>query len=313
MRCPVLIVHGDEDAIVPYATGVALRGWTGGRARDAAQQGPRADPCATRWPNLLVRDFAERGLRRGDGGAGGAARLDRGRDRRRRALFVCSPIGLGHARRDLAIAAELRALHPTWRSTGCPGSGDPGAARARRAGAPGVRALASETAHIEAEAGEHDLHVFQALRRMDEILVANFMVFHDLVREEQYDLWVADEGWDIDHFLHENPELKRTAVRLADRLRRLAADADGGAAEAALTADYNAEMVEHIARYPRLRDRSVFVGDPGDLVPGPARSRAADCADWTQRALRVRRAMSPACRTPRRPGGAARRAGLPAR
>ena len=31
---------------------------------------------------------------------------------------------------------------------------------------------------------------------------------------------VADEGWDVDHFLHENPELKRAAVRLADRLRR---------------------------------------------------------------------------------------------
>ena len=30
----------------------------------------------------------------------------------KRALFVSSPIGLGHARRDLAIARELRALHP---------------------------------------------------------------------------------------------------------------------------------------------------------------------------------------------------------
>ena len=50
---------------------------------------------------------------------------------------------------------------------------------------------------------------------------------------------------------------------------------DGGDREAFLTADYNAEMVEHVARYPRLRDRSVFVGDPDDVVdlplgPGPA-------------------------------------------
>ena len=44
---------------------------------------------------------------------------------------------------------------------------------------------------------------------MDEILVTNFMVFDDLVEEEQYDLVVADEAWDVDHFLHENPELKR--------------------------------------------------------------------------------------------------------
>ena len=45
------------------------------------------------------------------------------------------------------------------------------------------------------------------------------------------------------------------------------------------TADYNAEMIEHIDRYPRLRDRSLFVGNPDDVVPdtlraGPARRSA---------------------------------------
>ena len=42
---------------------------------------------------------------------------------------------------------------------------------------------------------------------------------------------------------------------------------DGGEHEAFLTADYNAEMIEHVARFPRLRDRSIFVGDPDDIVP----------------------------------------------
>ena len=51
--------------------------------------------------------------------------------------------------------------------------------------------------------------------------------------------------------------------------------ADGGEREAFLTADYNAEMIEQIARYPRVRDRAIFVGDPEDVVPGPLRSRAA--------------------------------------
>ena len=36
----------------------------------------------------------------------------------------------------------------------------------------------------------------------------------------------------------------------------------GGDREAFLTADYNAEMIEHIDRYPRVRDRAIFVGDP---------------------------------------------------
>ena len=70
--------------------------------------------------------------------------------------------------------------------------------------------LANESAHIEAESGEHDLHAFQAIRRMDEILVNNFMVFHDVVEETPYDLVIGDEAWDVDYYLHENPELKRS-------------------------------------------------------------------------------------------------------
>lgn len=42
-------------------------------------------------------------------------------------------------------------------------------------------------------------------------LVTNFMVFADLIAERHYDLVIADEAWDIDHFLHENPELKTFA------------------------------------------------------------------------------------------------------
>ena len=84
---------------------------------------------------------------------------------------------------------------------------------------------------------------------MDEILVNNFMVLRRGARDGALDLVVGDEAWDVDHFLHENPELKRGAVRLAHRLRRLAADAGRRRArEACLTADYNAEMLEHRER-----------------------------------------------------------------
>ena len=70
------------------------------------------------------------------------------------------------------------------------------------------RALASESAHWEGASGEHELHAFQALREMDEIFLANFMVFLDVVRDGAYDLWVGDEAWEVDYQLHENPELK---------------------------------------------------------------------------------------------------------
>jgi hypothetical protein len=52
----------------------------------------------------------------------------------------------------------------------------------------------------------------------------------------------------------------------------------GGEREAFLTADYNAEMIEHVERFPRLRDRAIFVGDPDDIVPddfGPGCRRSA--------------------------------------
>ena len=88
---------------------------------------------------------------------------------------------------------------------------------------------------------------------MDEILLANFMVFHDLVTDEPYDLWLGDEAWELDYYLHENPEQKRAAyVWLTDFVGWLPMP-DGGAPEAVLTADYNAEMIEHIDRFPRLR------------------------------------------------------------
>ena len=148
---------------------------------------------------------------------------------------------------------------------------------------PASRWLASESGHVESEAGEHDLHLFQAYRRMDEILVANFMVFHDLVTTEPFDLVVADEGWDIDYFLHENPELKRSPFGWLTDFVGWLPMADGGPAEAALTADYNAEMIEQIARYPRLRDRSVFVGNPADLVTEPLGPGLPSVRDWTMR------------------------------
>jgi hypothetical protein len=147
---------------------------------------------------------------------------------------------------------------------------------------PASALLASESGHIERESAEHDLHAFQAIRRMDEILIANFMVFRELVGHESYDLWIADEAWEIDYYLHENPEQKRAAyVWLTDFVGWLPMP-DGGAHEAALTADYNAEMIEHIARHPRVRDRALFVGNPEDIVPDTFGPDLPLIRDWTE-------------------------------
>ena len=283
VRCPVLIVHGDQDGIVPYDIGAALARWTGGQMV-TIQGGGHAptlrDPVQV---NLLIRNFAE-----STGHRVPASRTwTRGRARRKRALYVSSPIGLGHVRRDLAIAEELRASHPDlqidWLAQ------HPVTLLLEERGErvhPASRWLVSESSHIESEAGEHDLNAFQAIRRMDEILVANFMVYHDLVSDEPYDLWIADEGWDVDYFLHENPELKRAPYAwLTDFVGWLPMP-DGGMRERALTADYNAEMIEQIARFPSLRDRSVFVGNAADVVPDAFGDGLPLILDWVEQNYR---------------------------
>ena len=230
-------------------------------------------------------------------------------------LYVSSPIGLGHARRDLAIADELRKLRPGlevhWLAQ------HPVTELLRRRSElihPASAFLASESGHIESEAAEHDLHAFQAVRSMDEILVANFMVFAELTENEPFDLWVGDEAWDIDYFLHENPELKRAPyVWMTDFVGWLPMP-DGGPREQALTADYNAEMIEQIARFPALRDRSVFVGNPDDVVPHGFGDGLPAIRDWVERNFRVLRLrVRFRARHLRRPRRAPRRTRLPAR
>jgi pimeloyl-ACP methyl ester carboxylesterase/predicted glycosyltransferase len=275
LRCPVLVIQGTDDRITGASRGVALAEETGGELvlLDGSGHAPHVrDPVKV---NRLLRDaLLPAGPKRG---------WTRGRSRRRRALYVSSPIGLGHARRDVAIADELRTLHPDleidWLAQ------HPVTAVLEAAGErvhPASAYLANESGHIESESAEHDLHAFQAIRRMDEILLANFMVFDDLVREQAYDLWIGDEAWELDYYLHENPELKRAAyVWLTDFVGWLPM-ADGGERESFLTADYNAEMIEHIARFPRVRDRAVFVGNADDVVGDAFGPGLPLIRDWTE-------------------------------
>jgi len=142
--------------------------------------------------------------------------------------------------------------------------------------------LVNKSAHIEAGALDHDLHAFHAIRRMDQILINNFMVFDDVVAAGAYDLVIGDEAWDVDYFLHENPERKRFAYAWFTDFVGWLPMPDGGAREAALTADYNAEMIEQRARFRRLRDRSIFVGAREDIVAGAFGPGLPGIREWTE-------------------------------
>lgn len=275
--CPVLMIHGDDDRIRPHASAEVVAALAG--AELVTIEGGGHNPLG-RYParcNELIGAFLQRRLGlpwRQRKRAGGS----------KRALFISSPIGLGHARRDLAIARALRERHPDlvidWLAQ------DP-VTRLLEAACERIHPLsprlASESRHIEGEAREHELHVFQALRSMDEVLVANFMLFQDAVEEDRYDLVIADEAWEVDHHWHEHPELKRAPLAwLTDFVGYLPMPS-GGEAEAALTADYNAEMIEHVEGHPGVRDRAIFVGDPEDIAPLSFGGGLPQMRDWVPR------------------------------
>ena len=207
--CPVLVIHGDNDQIQPMrarrpwprSTGAELVTIPGGGHNPLGRYSGKVQCADRRFPRSQARH-----RRAAESGASRTSKA-------KKALYLSSPIGLGHGRRDIAITRELRKLHPDlqvdWLAQ------DPVTRLLEASGErvhPLSARLASESRHIELESGEHDLHCFQAIRRMDEVLIANFMIFQDAVEEGDYDLVIADEAWDIDHYWHEHPELKKAKL-----------------------------------------------------------------------------------------------------
>jgi len=276
---PTLALHGTQDKIVPYShaqkmaaaiPGARLVTFEGGGhalfARDAVKI------------NRLIRDFVldreaspatipattER-TTPADPPAGEARRRPAGP---RRVLWLSSPIGLGHIQRDLAIARALRERHPDVTIDFL--AGDPADRVVEHWGErlhPASRLLQNESAHFEGWAADHELHAFNALWDMDEIMTANFMTFADVVERERYDLWVGDEGWDLDYFLHENPDLKRAPYAfLTDFIGMLPMRDDRTSTEFVRCWEKNAENIDHLRLHPDVRDLSILVGDEDDVL-----------------------------------------------
>jgi pimeloyl-ACP methyl ester carboxylesterase/predicted glycosyltransferase len=279
VRCRTLHVHGDQDEIIPFAWGARLAARLGGDfvSLEGVGHVPHVrDPVVV---NRLMLDFIARVLPSPPRQQTWTHALRRPR----RALYVSSPIGLGHAQRDVAIADQLRLLHPDLHIDWLAQHPVTAVLASRQESVHEASSLlANESAHIEAESHEHDLHAFQAIRNMDEILVSNFGVFQTILEQDHYDLVIADEAWDLDYFLHENPELKRCSFAWMTDFVGWIPMEEGGEREARITADYNAEMIEHIARFKRIRDRAIFVGDPDDIVPATFGPGLPPIRAWTE-------------------------------
>ena len=278
IQCPMLVIHGERDQCAPVAVSKMIAKLTNCELAIIPDAGHAPHARYPAKVNTMIRDFLAKHL--------GTWRPQKIKGQHRgkpakKALYLSSPIGLGHARRDLAIARELVKLHPDMQVDWL--SQDPVTrflgANNERVHSASAR-LANESSHIESESGEHDLNAFQAIRNMDEILIANFMVFQEVLEQEDYDLVIADEAWDVDHYWHEHPELKKAQVAWLTDFVGWVPMPESGDDEAFLTADYNAEMIGHVEGHPEVRDRSIFVGNPADIIPHSFGRDLPDMRDW---------------------------------
>ena len=270
---PALVLHGTQDKIVPYSharklaeaiPGARLITFEGGghalQGRDAVKV------------NRLIRDFVlDRPVEAHAIPATTQRATPPPRPRRsseRRILWLSSPIGLGHIQRDLAIAKKIREIRPDTTVDFL--AANPADRVVEQWGErlhPATRLLLNESAHFEGWARDHELHAFNALWDMDETFAANFMTFADIVEAEDYDLWVGDEGWDLDYFLHENPDLKRAPYAfITDFIGMLPMRDDPGSVEFRRAWEKNAENIDHLRLHPDVRDLSVMVGDIEDVL-----------------------------------------------
>jgi pimeloyl-ACP methyl ester carboxylesterase/predicted glycosyltransferase len=280
ISCPMLVIHGDDDRLQPHARGKAVAELTGAEFVTIAGGGHNPLGRSPAKCNSLMLDFLDRRL----GIPAPKRQATQHAGKAKRVLYLSSPIGLGHGRRDIAVARELRALHPgikiDWLAQ------HPVTLLLETHGErihPLSARLASESRHIELEAGEHELHAFQAIRSMDEVLIANFMIFQEAVEQTAYDLVIGDEAWEIDYHWHEHPELKRAALAWLTDFVGFVPMPSGGDREAFLTADYNAEMIEQVERHPAIRDRAIFVGNRDDILPQSFGNDLPGMRDWIPR------------------------------
>jgi predicted glycosyltransferase len=182
-----------------------------------------------------------------------------------RILWISSPIGLGHVKRDLAVAAEIRKKIPSvsihWLSVNPVRSVLEGIGEQIH---PLSNALLDESGHFESHGKAYSLNATEAYWEMDKLLNNNFMVFYDAVRENQYDLVIGDESWEVAEYLHYNPSLKTAPfVFITDFIG--ASNVSDDETKQAHVYNVNGTWVEMREVSPEATDLSIFVGEYDDI------------------------------------------------
>jgi pimeloyl-ACP methyl ester carboxylesterase/UDP:flavonoid glycosyltransferase YjiC (YdhE family) len=299
VRVPTLVLHGTADRIVPYKVGAEIAQRIPGASMVTFDKGGHGLTGREMFKvNSLISAFArgvpvetqrfaptiERRVRDD---------LERGKPRKRarsgppKVLFLSSPIGLGHVQRDIAFAQALRRRFPGLVVDFL--TADPAARVVERAGErlhPGSRILQNESAHFESYAQDHELHAFDAMWTMDTVMANNFMVFAEAAERGDYDLWIGDEGWDLDYYLHENPEFKAAPyVFLTDFIGLVPMD-ESDSLEMKRTWEKNAENIDHLHHHPDVRDLSLMIGDAEDVLDRPFGKDLPNMRQWAREQFR---------------------------
>jgi UDP:flavonoid glycosyltransferase YjiC (YdhE family) len=128
-----------------------------------------------------------------------------------RVLYVSGSVGLGHARRDLAIARELRRLDPSIEIVWL--AGEPASHVIAEAGEtllPESAAYGDETTVAEDAAGGFSLNLLGRFAlRAQGAFKRTVSTFEEISARHPYDLLIGDETYEIDMALDKRPELKK--------------------------------------------------------------------------------------------------------
>jgi pimeloyl-ACP methyl ester carboxylesterase len=187
-----------------------------------------------------------------------------------RILWISSPIGLGHVKRDLVIADEMRKQKPglsiDWLAI------DPVKTFLENSGErihPLSKFMWDESGHFESHGtSSFSLNATEAYWEMDKLLNNNFMVVTDVLNECPYDLVVGDESWEVLDNLHYNPSLKKAPfVFMTDFIGMTKVSQDPTKRNHVY--NLNGSWVEKWKIHPEATDLAIFVGNPDDIPDIP--------------------------------------------
>ena len=200
-----------------------------------------------------------------------------------RILWISSPIGLGHVKRDLTIADEMRRQKPDVRIDWL--AIDPVKSFLENRGEcihPMSEFMWDESGHFERHGtASFALNATEAYWEMDKLLNNNFMVFTDVLDETPYDLVVGDESWEVFDNLHYNPSLKKAPfVFMTDFVGLTPVNQDQ--TRQAHVYNVNGSWVEKWEIHRKVTDLAIFIGNRGDIPDTPFGEGLPNRRQWAK-------------------------------